>query len=335
MPARSVVITPIRAEPARIRAMDTELRLVSLGFMRNSSRSATLVLLACALLPRLFAATGGSAGTVAAADAALFSYDRSVPLDIREIARDTRSGAIIRDVTFAGPAGPVSAYIIAPEAAGPSLGGILYVHWLGDPATTNRTEFLTEATALTGQGIVSVLVDTMWAQPKWYPERVPENDYAHSIQQVIELRRALDVLLAQPAVDPKRIAYVGHDFGAMYGAVMGAVDQRPMTYVLMAGTPHFIDWFLFAQKPKAPDAYRRQLAPLDPVNFVGRLAPAPVFFQFAAHDEYVSAEAAAEFYGAAQARKQAAHYDAGHDLRNPDAAADRVTWLIRLLGRKE
>ena len=36
----------------------------------------------------------------------------------------------------------------------------------------------------------------------------------------------LDVLLANSRVDPKRVAYVGHDFGAMYGMVMTGVDQR-------------------------------------------------------------------------------------------------------------
>ncbi len=223
---------------------------------------------------------------------------------------------------------------VTPGTHGTSLAGILYTHWLGDADTSNATEFLAEAVALSGQGIVSVLVDAMWSQPKWYQSRVPEDDYDRSVRQIIELRRAMDVLLAQPNIDPKRIAYVGHDFGAMYGIVMGAVDRRASTYVLMAGTPHFVDWFLFAQKPKSPDEYRRQLAPLDPINFIGQLAPAPIFFQFAAHDEYVTAEAATAFYAAAQPRKQTAMYDAGHNLRNADAAADRVTWLIRSLAEK-
>ncbi|ACB73866.1 alpha/beta hydrolase family protein [Opitutus terrae] len=303
--------------------------------MRTLPRLATFVFASAVGLSLASAATAEKSAAATAAPDSLFDYDRSAPLDVREVMRETRAGALIRDVTFAAGKDLVAATIVAPEKGGGSLAGILYVHWLGEPATTNRTEFLVEATALTGQGIVSVLVEAMWAEEDWYKKRIPEEDYAHSIQQVIELRRALDLLLAQPGIDPKRIAYVGHDFGAMYGAVMGAVDRRPTTYVLMAGTPHFIDWFLFAQKPKSLDDYRKQLASLDPVNFVGRLAPAPVFFQFAAHDEYVSAAASAEFYGAAQPRKQAAHYDAGHDLRNPAAAADRVTWLIRLLAKSE
>lgn len=287
------------------------------------------------MLPAGLAATAPQASEAKPAGDSLFDYDRSAPLDIRELTTEQRSGAIIRDITFAGRDGPVRAYVVTPEAGGDSLAGILYVHWLGDPSTTNRSQFLIEATALTGQGIVSVLVEAMWAAPDWYKQRVPEEDYEHSIRQVIDLRRALDVLLAQPGIDPSRVAFVGHDFGAMYGAIMGAVDGRPTSYVLMAPTPHFVDWFLFARQPKSPDEYRRQIEPLDPVRFVGRLAPAPIFFQFAEHDEYVTAEEALEFYAAAKPRKQAAHYDAGHDLRVSDASADRVTWLIRLLSRKE
>jgi len=280
------------------------------------------------------AAETSPAASVAPAPSSLFEYDRAAPLDVKDVARESRDGAVIRDITFSVAGKTIAAFLVTPEAKHESVAGILYVHWLGEPATTNRTEFLNEAVALSGQGIVSLLVDTMWAKPKWYENRVPEEDYDHAIQQVIELRRAMDLLLSQPGIDPKRIAYVGHDFGAMYGTVMGAVDQRATTYVLMAGIPHFIDWFLFARKPKALEDYRRQLAPLDPVNFVGQLAPAPVFFQFAAHDEYVSAAAAAEFYGAAQPRKQTATYDTHHHMRGSDVSSDRVTWLIRALTPK-
>ena len=47
---------------------------------------------------------------------------------------------------------------------------------------------------------------------------------------------------AHPQIDEARLAYVAHDFGAMYGAVLAGVDPRPQWYVLMAGTPVFSDW---------------------------------------------------------------------------------------------
>jgi dienelactone hydrolase len=268
---------------------------------------------------------------VTAAPSSLFDYDTSAPLDVQEVGKEVRDEAIIRDITFAGGRNRMTAYLVSPERGGDSLAGILYVHWLGQRETTNRTEFLNEAIALASQGVVSLLIDAMWSQPKWYEKRIPEEDYDHAIAQVIDLRRALDLLVAQPGVDGARVGFVGHDFGAMYGIVMGAVDRRPSAYALMAAAPHFIDWLLFARQPKSLDEYRRQLAPLDPIVFIPKLAPTPVFLQFAARDEYVPTASADKFYSAALPRKQTAMYDAGHDLQSPDATADRINWLMRSL----
>ena len=86
---------------------------------------------------------------------------------------------------------------------------------------------------------------------------------------------------------------------------------------LLSPTPHFTDWFLFRQQPKNLAAYKQQLAAIDPVLFAPKLAPAPVFFQFASKDFYITAEEAAEFYAAAGPRKQLATYEADHGLHPP------------------
>ena len=90
--------------------------------------------------------------------------------------------------------------------------GALFVHWLGDkPETTNLTEFEPDALVLARDGVTSVLIDAMWSAPGWFNKvRTPGSDYDNSIKQVVDLRRALDLLLAQADVDRGRIAYVGH-----------------------------------------------------------------------------------------------------------------------------
>lgn len=275
------------------------------------------------------------AGAALAAEPGLFNYDRSAPLDLREVGAETRGAANVRDITFAVPGtkDPIKAYLVAPVKPGPHA-AILYVHWFGDPETTNRTQFLNEAVALAERGVVSLLVDTMWSRAGWWKNRTPETDFAGGVQQVIELRRALDLLLAQSGVDPARTAMVAHDFGAMFGAVMGATDRRPKAYVFLAPTPRLSDWYLFNVKPADLAAYKKQLEPLDPIHAVGQLAPAPVFYQFALKDKYVPLPRPAEFYDATQPRKLMATYNADHDLLPPEVAADRVAWLAKELGLK-
>jgi dienelactone hydrolase len=277
------------------------------------------------LIPALIAASAALA-----ADPSPFDYDKSAPLDLREVGVETRGAATVRDITFIGTKDPIKAYLVAPTTPGPHA-AILYVHWFGDPKTTNRTQFLDEAVSLAERGVVSLCIDTMWSQRGWWRGRKPETDFAGGVNQVIELRRALDLLLAQPGVDPTRVAMVAHDFGAMFGAVMGAADPRAKAYVFLAPTPRLSDWYLYMAKPADLDAYKKQLEPLDPIRAVGKLTPAPVFYQFATKDEHVPAPRPQEFYDATQGRKLMGTYEAGHDLTPPEVAADRVAWLAKEL----
>ncbi len=271
--------------------------------------------------------------TARAADAGLFDYDKNAPLDVRDVGVEQRDGIKVRDITFIGTTDPIKAYLVTPAQPGPHA-AILYVHWFGEPATTNRTQFLNEAVALAKRGVVSLCIDTMWSQRGWWKGRQPETDFAGGVKQVVELRRALDLLLAQPGVDPQRVAMVAHDFGAMFGAVAGAADPRPKAYVFLAPTPHLADWYLFNVKPADVDAYKKELAPLDPIHAVGALAPAPVFYQFATKDKYVPAPRPQEFYDATKSRKLMGTYEADHDLTPPEVGADRVAWLAKELGLK-
>jgi cephalosporin-C deacetylase-like acetyl esterase len=233
----------------------------------------------------------------------------------------------------------VHAEIVAPAVAAAPGPGLLFVHWLGDRASTNHTEFEPDAMALAERGATSVLLDAMWstvtnAGTGWFEKvRAPATDYAASIAQVIDLRRSIDLLEAQPDVDPSRIAYVGHDFGSMYGAVLAGVDPRPRYYVLMAGTTTFAQWYLLGAQPDDVAAYTKQMSVLDPLPYLERSTARGFLFQFAARDEYVSSEHALSFFGAAPLPRGMFVYNAGHDLATPAAASDRQNWLAsRLFG---
>jgi dienelactone hydrolase len=263
----------------------------------------------------------------------LFEYDRAAP-KLRETAEQERDGVARRLLSYRTPAGAARvAELIRPAAPG-SYAAILYVHWYEPEAPdSNRTQFEAEAAELAKRGVVSLLVETMWSDRDWFLKRTQADDYAGSVEQVIELRQALDLLLAQPGVDARRLAYVGHDFGAMYGVLMGQADRRPACYALMAGTPRFPDWYLYYPRLEGDEraAFIASMAPLDPIANVARLAPAPLLFQFGHSDPHVPDERAREFFAAASDPKQILWYDAGHGL-SAEATQDRIAWLGQQLG---
>jgi dienelactone hydrolase len=266
-----------------------------------------------------------------------FAYDRGRPLEIQEIGRTQAGGAVVRDITYAAyePArGRIPAYIVSPPGTGP-FAGILFFHWLGKDRS-DRTEFLEEATALAGQGVVSVLVQGYFP----WKEKPTESaaDRQRVIDQVVDTRRAMDLLLSLPGVDPGRVAYVGHDYGAMFGAIIAGLERRASAYVFIAGMGSFADWSLkyWPETAAAGEAsYRRAIGDVDPIHYVGVAAPAALLFQFARRDIYITEAAAAEFFDEASPPKEQRWYDDEHDLDIEAAAQDRRVWLTARLALRQ
>jgi len=281
----------------------------------------------------------GGATLLAQDPASTFAYDRRRPVDLVAAGAEARGAAVVTDVTYQTLTGTRrAAYLVTPSAATRRQHpAILFVHWYEPPnPTSSRREFLPDAVELAGEGVISLLVDTMWSDHGWFTRRDPENDLGHSIEQVKELRRALDILVSRPGVDPSRVFYVGHDFGAMYGSLVAGVDaSRLRGFVFMAGTRSFSDWFLLW--PKRGEAARteviRKLAPLEPTRHLAKAGELPVLFQFATRDKFVTKAAAEALVASAAGPKDVRWYDAEHAL-NADAARDRLAWLReRLAGR--
>jgi predicted esterase len=256
-----------------------------------------------------------------------------MPLDVRWISKRSQDGILVSELTFQADVHQRRVgTLVSPEGEGP-FPVILYVHWYEPQACdSNRTQFLEEAKCMASDGVMSLLIETMWSDREWFLKRTQADDFASSIQQTIELRRAMDLLLAQPGADSSRFAYVGHDFGAMYGVAAGSVDKRPTCYVLMAGTPRFPDWYLYYPKLEGDErvGFIEQMRPLDPIERVGQLSASPILFQFGLNDPHVPIERANEFADAAGASAQMSTYDAGHGL-DAHAMRDRVSWLRKQL----
>jgi len=223
------------------------------------------------------------------------------------------------------------AYLVLPAGAEP-VPAVVYLHWLGSDATANRTEFLDEGVAIAGRGLASLHIQGRfpWVES---PSGV-EKDRAGILGQLIDMRRGVDYLAARPDIDPSRLAVVGHDFGAMYGPLLARVDNRLDGVVVMAGVPHWADWFVRYWHPLAglsESDYRALLVDLDPVTAVPAIAPRPILFQWAALDSFVDEQHRNEFIAAAGPPKESKVYDTVHPLDDPAATSDRDAWLIHLL----
>jgi len=265
---------------------------------------------------------------------ALFAYDAKAPLEVHEVAlARSADGVATRDITFKPlpDAAPVRAYVVKPPCRN-RCAGVLWVHWLGEPKTTNRDEFLAEAQALAQQGVVSVLVDAMWSAPQWYETRDLQQDYDNSRRQVIALRRALDLLAAEPGVDRARLALVGHDYGGMYGMIAAGSDGRTKTCVFLATTASLANWAFLAKQPPSKVDYIRRNAVFELTDYLHALGETSVLFQFANRDVYVSRADTSVLLAAVPGRKERRFYDAEHDMHVEQAATDRAAWLSKELG---
>ena len=266
--------------------------------------------------------------TVQPASTQDFTFDRQRPFAVAD--RDVS----VREITYAGPAGEATeATLVAPVAPGRHP-AVLFVHWYGPQHTTsNRTQYVPDALALARHGIVSLLVDTPWSEPSWFPTRQPENDVTFSASQVKRLQRAVDVLASLDGVDAGRLALVGHDFGAMYGAIVAGLDRRITTFAFVAGTAKFADWFLLGRKLDT-DARTRvydELAPYDPVRHLPKVSAGAVLLQFATKDPYVHGRRGQGAHRRGQGaegvevlRVRARDESGGHG--RPRRMADTVAW---------
>jgi predicted esterase len=270
-----------------------------------------------------------------------FSYDRAKSFELKVSRVEMRGRVKVEDVSHARLDGSRNLAFVVTPPAGPAGPGILFVHWLEDASpTSNRTEFLDEAVELAAtDGVTSFLPDAMWSVPDWFRKRNPADDFRSSVVQVKEISRALDLLVSRPGVDAKRLLFVGHDFGAMYGAVSAGLDPgRLRGFVFMAGTQSFSDWFLLY--PKVAGEVRQQvidrLAPIDPTRSLARMGSVPVLFQFGTKDRFVSRESADALVAAAAGPKTSYVYDAEHSLTSPPKIrADRLSWIRARLSTRE
>lgn len=285
-----------------------------------------------------------SASTLLAQDSELashFHYDQHAPLGLKQIGVQHREHANIYDITYASPkGGVVPAYLVVPKGRG-QFAAVVWGHWYWDNSSMrHRRQFLDEAVVLAQAGVVSLLTDGPVARPGHIKTEDPLDERVATdfLQQVIDMRRGVDVLLARRDVDPKRIAFVGHSYNAGVGALLSGLDRRFKCFVLMAGvlsdeiTRQTKDFQEYRQKvgPDKLDALIAKYAYLDQGKYVSHAAPAFVFLQYGSQERFLNAERAVQYAAVVSEPKLLKIYDAPHAL-NAQARRDRMQFLTEQL----
>jgi pimeloyl-ACP methyl ester carboxylesterase len=240
---------------------------------------------------------------------------------------------VVEDVLVPVPGqASVPSYLVheAGQVAAHSQAGILFLHWLGQ-IHSDRTEFLAEAIDLASHGVVSLLPQGTfpWAAS-------PAGD-ASDVATVVAQRKAFEAALTAlervSAVDPKRVALVGHDYGAMYGALIADRHRELAAVVLAAPDATWGHWFstywLGFTGPKAR-AYNALFNGLQPVGHVAALGQR-LLLQWAGQDIYVSAGVRARF-SAANPQAQVILYESADHQMTTGAQIDRDAFLTDRLG---
>ena len=125
-----------------------------------------------------------------------------------------------------------------------------------------------------------------------------QKDVDTARQAVVDLRRAIDVLEAPADVDPSRIAYAGHSYGAQWGAILSAVDKRMKTCILVGGVGAQADMWEKNNDPEMVElrkgypaekrsAYLNVHTRLDGIRYVPHAAPVALYFQFARFERHI------------------------------------------------
>ena len=274
----------------------------------------------------------------------MFGYEQTLPLDVKVGGVDDKSGLSIQDISYASPkGGRVTAYLVVPPGKG-KFAGVIFMH----ARPGGRNTFLNEALSLAKAGAVSLLIDAPFSRsgeskrdfdPTVTKAREDREIY---IQTVIDLRRGVDLFLSRSEIDPKRIGFIGHSYGAHTGAILAGVEKRISAFVIMAGSPSLTEFLRTSTIPAIAETrnaltkeqqenYFDTLASVDPINYIGHVAPSALFLQFGKNDRYPTEEKATLYANAASNPKLVKTYDAGHEL-NDEARRDRAEWLRKQIG---
>jgi dienelactone hydrolase len=262
----------------------------------------------------------------------LYSYDATSFLDAVLTNQKVADGLVIEDVTFSDTkGGTIPAYVATPDTPKGRQPGVVFAHGAGE----DRDAWLPEISDLAKRGVTA-----MAAQVPFKVTGDPTADSAMVTAAVLAQRRALDLLARRDDTDPTRLAFVGHGWGGALAQVLMGLEKR-LNGVVLVGTGARLSQTMVVSTPKIPadpaarKPYLDALTRFDGARYVSVTGmKRSVLLQFGGQDTSVPPSQVDELVAAtvgAKDRKDYAAADAAGLVKIPDTAADRWTFLAKVL----
>lgn len=285
------------------------------------------------IVPLLFVLAAAPAAAQDDLPLHLFDYDRAAPLELQSSEIGTEDGVAIHQISYASPkGGRVNGRLFVPRGSGP-FAGVVLAH--GMPG--NAEAFTGRGVYIARHGAVVIAIDAPFNRRPGGPLTRTPRDSTEQVQLIVDLQRAVDVLVARPDVDSARLAYVGRSYGGATGALFAGVERRLKTYVLAVADGGVTTRFTGPGAPQPPPgeeararAWLAAMQPIEGIRFVGR-ANGSILFQNARQDQFVTVARAEALHAAAAGPKEVRWYDTPHAL-NPAAHVDQLRWLHQTVG---
>ena len=274
-------------------------------------------------------------GPASGAERALFAYDTTAPLDLTKAVESRDKGVEVSVVSFSSPdGGTVPGLLFDPTSRAGLRPGVIILPGAGGTAR----HMTAEAMRLATHGAVAIAITPPSARRSGPWRQFTIQDRAEQIQLMKDLQRTVDVLRAQPNVDPQRIAFLGISYGGTMGVQFVGLERRLKAAILQVADGGLVthetgpgDGNLASLSCGARNRWLRAMVPIEPIRFIPHASRTPLLLQNGRLDNFVPAADAELLHLAAPEPKTIRWYDAGHALP-PQAVADRHEWLHAHIG---
>jgi cephalosporin-C deacetylase-like acetyl esterase len=154
-----------------------------------------------------------------------------------------------------------------------------------------------------------------------------------TVNDVVAVRRAADLLASLPAVDGKRLGYLGWSNGAKTGAFVAATDSRFQALALMSAGADKLAAFVKAAPAGQKTLVLKGLGSIDPLRYIALARSGTLLLADGRRDTVVPHAALMNMIHAAPKGTLVRWYDAGHEL-NASAYRAAFAWLAAKLQPK-